>query len=77
MCYYVMFVIIMLVVCVLLFQDINNTLKSLDMRLATLFERQKHLERRDNELRQQKKELLERGNKRKQLESKIAMKCER
>ncbi|KAM6363306.1 structural maintenance of chromosomes protein 5 [Pluvialis apricaria] len=55
-------------------QDINNTLKSLDMRLTTLFERQKHLERKDNELRQQKKELLERGNKRKQLESKIGVK---
>ncbi|NXL66902.1 SMC5 protein, partial [Chordeiles acutipennis] len=57
-------------------QDINNTLKSLDMHLATLFEKQKHLERRDNELRQQKKELLERGNRRRQLESKIAVKCE-
>ncbi|XP_064358748.1 structural maintenance of chromosomes protein 5 isoform X3 [Dromaius novaehollandiae] len=55
-------------------QEINSTLKSLDIQLTTLFERQKHLERRDNELRQQKKELLERGNKRKQLESKIAVK---
>ncbi|NXP03227.1 SMC5 protein, partial [Thinocorus orbignyianus] len=55
-------------------QDINNTLKSLEMRLATLFERQKYLERRDNELRQQKKTLLERGNRRRQLESKIAVK---
>ncbi|NXL96714.1 SMC5 protein, partial [Tyrannus savana] len=55
-------------------QDINNTLKSLDMRLTTLFERQKHLEHRDNELRQQKKELLERGNRRRQLESKIILK---
>ncbi|XP_009884709.1 PREDICTED: structural maintenance of chromosomes protein 5 [Charadrius vociferus] len=55
-------------------QDINNSIKSLDMRLTTLFERQKHLERRDNELRQQKKELLERGNRRKQLESKIGVK---
>ncbi|XP_064295494.1 structural maintenance of chromosomes protein 5 isoform X3 [Phalacrocorax carbo] len=55
-------------------QDINNTLKSLDMRLTTLFERQKHLEHRDNELRQQKKELFERGNRRRQLESKIGVK---
>ncbi|NXE83490.1 SMC5 protein, partial [Cochlearius cochlearius] len=55
-------------------QDINNTLKSLDVRLTTLSERQKHLERRDNELRQQKKELLERGNRRRQLESKIGVK---
>ncbi|NWU85472.1 SMC5 protein, partial [Onychorhynchus coronatus] len=55
-------------------QNINNMLKSLDMRLTTLFERQKNLEHRDNELRQQKKELLERGNRRKQLESKIALK---
>ncbi|NXS61250.1 SMC5 protein, partial [Brachypteracias leptosomus] len=55
-------------------QDINNTLKSLDVRLATLLERQKHLDHRDNELRQQKKELLERGNRRRQLESKIGVK---
>uniref|UniRef100_A0A8C0HS23 Structural maintenance of chromosomes protein 5 n=1 Tax=Buteo japonicus TaxID=224669 RepID=A0A8C0HS23_9AVES len=55
-------------------QDINNTLKSLDMHLTTLFETQKHLEHRDNELRQQKKELLERGNRRRQLESKIGVK---
>uniref|UniRef100_A0A8C3K9E9 Structural maintenance of chromosomes protein 5 n=1 Tax=Calidris pygmaea TaxID=425635 RepID=A0A8C3K9E9_9CHAR len=55
-------------------QDINNTLKSLDMRLTKLFERQKYLEHRDNELRQQKKELVERGNRRRQLESKIGVK---
>ncbi|XP_035166732.1 structural maintenance of chromosomes protein 5 isoform X2 [Oxyura jamaicensis] len=55
-------------------QGINCTLQSLDTQLTTLFERQKHLERRDNELRQQKKELLERGNRRRQLESKIAVK---
>ncbi|XP_074022762.1 structural maintenance of chromosomes protein 5 [Numenius arquata] len=55
-------------------QDINNTLKSLDMRLTMLFERQKYLEHRDNELRQQKKELVERGNRRRQLESKIGVK---
>ncbi|XP_035414443.1 structural maintenance of chromosomes protein 5 isoform X2 [Cygnus atratus] len=55
-------------------QGINCMLQSLDTQLTTLFERQKHLERRDNELRQQKKELLERGNRRRQLESKIAVK---
>ncbi|XP_010224723.1 PREDICTED: structural maintenance of chromosomes protein 5 [Tinamus guttatus] len=55
-------------------QEINTVLGSLDVQLTTLFERQKHLERKDNELRQQKKELLERGNKRRQLESKIAVK---
>uniref|UniRef100_A0A8B9CTA5 Structural maintenance of chromosomes protein 5 n=1 Tax=Anser brachyrhynchus TaxID=132585 RepID=A0A8B9CTA5_9AVES len=55
-------------------QGINCKLQSLDTQLTTLFERQKHLERRDNELRQQKKELLERGNRRRQLESKIAVK---
>ncbi|NXD16149.1 SMC5 protein, partial [Nothocercus nigrocapillus] len=55
-------------------QEISSTLESLDVQLTTLFERQKHLERRDNELRQQKKDLLERGNKRRQLESKIAVK---
>ncbi|XP_064902034.1 structural maintenance of chromosomes protein 5 [Columba livia] len=55
-------------------QDINNRIKSLDMRLTTLFARQKQLEHRDNELRQQKKELFERGNKKRQLESKIGVK---
>ncbi|XP_061873790.1 structural maintenance of chromosomes protein 5 isoform X2 [Colius striatus] len=55
-------------------QDINNKLKSLDMCLATLFEGQRDLEHRDNGLRQQKKELLERGNRRRQLESKITVK---
>ncbi|NWV35112.1 SMC5 protein, partial [Grantiella picta] len=55
-------------------QDISNVLKSLDARLTALFERQKHLEHKDNRLRQEKKELLERGNRRRQLESKIAVK---
>ncbi|XP_074787482.1 structural maintenance of chromosomes protein 5 isoform X2 [Athene noctua] len=55
-------------------QDINNKLKSLDMHLSTLSESQKHLEHRDNELRQQKKELLDRGNRRTQLQSKISAK---
>uniref|UniRef100_A0A8C2T557 Structural maintenance of chromosomes protein 5 n=1 Tax=Coturnix japonica TaxID=93934 RepID=A0A8C2T557_COTJA len=55
-------------------QNIKQVLQSLDKQLITLCERQKHLECRDNELRQQKKELLERGSRRKQLESKIAVK---
>ncbi|XP_054253445.1 structural maintenance of chromosomes protein 5 [Indicator indicator] len=55
-------------------QDISSTLKTLGMRLTALHERQKYLEHKDNELRQQKKELLERGNRRKQLESKIGVK---
>ncbi|XP_033376555.1 structural maintenance of chromosomes protein 5 isoform X2 [Parus major] len=55
-------------------QDIGNTLKSLDARLTALFDRQKVLEHKDNKLRQEKKELLERGNRRRQLESKIGVK---
>ncbi|XP_072215505.1 structural maintenance of chromosomes protein 5 isoform X2 [Excalfactoria chinensis] len=55
-------------------QNVKHVLQSLDKQLITLCERQKHLECRDNELRQQKKELLERGSRRKQLESKIAVK---
>lgn len=67
----------MLVVHVLLFQDISSTLKSLDARLTALFDRQKLLDHKDNKLRQEKKELLERGNRRRQLESKIAVKYDR
>ncbi|KAF4803599.1 structural maintenance of chromosomes 5 [Turdus rufiventris] len=55
-------------------QDIRNTLKSLDARLTALFDRQKLLEHKDNKLRHEKKALLERGNWRRQLESKISMK---
>uniref|UniRef100_A0A8C3Y681 Structural maintenance of chromosomes protein 5 n=1 Tax=Catharus ustulatus TaxID=91951 RepID=A0A8C3Y681_CATUS len=55
-------------------QDIRNTLKSLDVRLTVLFDRQKLLEHKDNKLRHEKKALLERGNRRRQLESKISMK---
>ncbi|XP_010726558.1 structural maintenance of chromosomes protein 5-like [Meleagris gallopavo] len=55
-------------------QSIKHILQSLDKQLMTLCEKQKHLECRDNELRQQKKELLERGSRRKHLESKIAVK---
>ncbi|XP_032866282.1 structural maintenance of chromosomes protein 5 isoform X2 [Tyto alba] len=55
-------------------QAINDKLNSLDKHLSTLFERQKHLEGRDNELRHQKKELLERPKRRAQLESKIHVK---
>lgn len=67
----------MLVVCVLSFQDISNTLKMLDMRLTKSLEKQKRLEHKDNELRQQKKEILEKGNRRRQLESKISVKYDR
>lgn len=62
---------------VVLFQDISNTLKSLDARLTALFDRQKLLEHKDNKLRQEKKELLERGNRKRQLESKIGVKYDR
>uniref|UniRef100_A0A8C4WTA5 Structural maintenance of chromosomes protein 5 n=1 Tax=Gopherus evgoodei TaxID=1825980 RepID=A0A8C4WTA5_9SAUR len=55
-------------------KDINRLFQLRDSQLHTLYERQKGLERKDNELRQQKKERLERKNKRKQLESKISMK---
>ncbi|NXR75754.1 SMC5 protein, partial [Pycnonotus jocosus] len=55
-------------------QDISNMLKSLDARLTALFNRQKLLEHKDNKLRQEKKELLERGNRKRQLESKIGVK---
>ncbi|XP_062368984.1 structural maintenance of chromosomes protein 5 [Cinclus cinclus] len=55
-------------------QDIRNTLKSLDARLTALLDRQKLLEHKDNKLRQEKKALLERGNRRRQLESKIGVK---
>ncbi|XP_034629986.1 structural maintenance of chromosomes protein 5 isoform X1 [Trachemys scripta elegans] len=55
-------------------KDINRRFQVRDSQLHTLYERQKGLERKDNELRQQKKERLERKNKRKQLESKISMK---
>uniref|UniRef100_A0A8C3S8H4 Structural maintenance of chromosomes protein 5 n=1 Tax=Chelydra serpentina TaxID=8475 RepID=A0A8C3S8H4_CHESE len=55
-------------------KDINRRFQLRDSQLQKLYERQKFLERKDNELRQQKKERLERKNKRKQLESKISMK---
>uniref|UniRef100_A0A674IF41 Structural maintenance of chromosomes protein 5 n=1 Tax=Terrapene triunguis TaxID=2587831 RepID=A0A674IF41_9SAUR len=55
-------------------KDVNRCFQLRDSQLHTLYERQKGLERKDNELRQQKKERLERKNKRKQLESKISMK---
>ncbi|XP_061484198.1 structural maintenance of chromosomes protein 5 isoform X2 [Rhineura floridana] len=57
-------------------KEIIRQLQSLDSQMASLSEKQKRLEYRDNELRQQKKLLLERKNKRKQLESKISMKSD-
>uniref|UniRef100_A0A452R2R2 Structural maintenance of chromosomes protein 5 n=1 Tax=Ursus americanus TaxID=9643 RepID=A0A452R2R2_URSAM len=44
------------------------------LRLIALCERNKHLEHKDNELRQKKKELLERKTKKRQLEQKISSK---
>uniref|UniRef100_A0A8C8VFZ7 Structural maintenance of chromosomes protein 5 n=1 Tax=Pelusios castaneus TaxID=367368 RepID=A0A8C8VFZ7_9SAUR len=55
-------------------KEINGSLQVRDSKLHTLYERQKCLERKDNELRKQKKEHLERKNRRKHLESKISMK---
>lgn len=45
--------------------------------LIALRETNKHLEHKDNELRQKKKELLERKNKKRQLEQKISSKLGR
>uniref|UniRef100_A0A8C6YGC4 Structural maintenance of chromosomes protein 5 n=1 Tax=Naja naja TaxID=35670 RepID=A0A8C6YGC4_NAJNA len=57
--------------------EFNKQLQSLNSQMALLSEKQKNFECRDNQLRQEKKELLERKNKRKQLESKISMKSDR
>uniref|UniRef100_A0A670ZYG5 Structural maintenance of chromosomes protein 5 n=1 Tax=Pseudonaja textilis TaxID=8673 RepID=A0A670ZYG5_PSETE len=54
----------------------KKNLQSLDSQMALLSEKQKRFECKDNQLRQEKKELLERKNKRKQLESKISMKSD-
>uniref|UniRef100_A0A8C6YIE8 Structural maintenance of chromosomes protein 5 n=1 Tax=Naja naja TaxID=35670 RepID=A0A8C6YIE8_NAJNA len=56
--------------------EFNKQLQSLNSQMALLSEKQKNFECRDNQLRQEKKELLERKNKRKQLESKISMKSD-
>uniref|UniRef100_A0A8C0LLY4 Structural maintenance of chromosomes protein 5 n=1 Tax=Canis lupus dingo TaxID=286419 RepID=A0A8C0LLY4_CANLU len=51
--------------------------EQLKVRLIALCERNKHLEHKDNELRQKKKELLERKTKKRQLEQKISSKLGR
>ncbi|XP_077004527.1 structural maintenance of chromosomes protein 5 isoform X2 [Tamandua tetradactyla] len=55
-------------------KEINRKLQAVDSGLIALRETNKHLEHRDNELRQKKKELLERKTKKRQLEQKISSK---
>lgn len=52
-------------------------MQAVESRLIALHETNKHLEHKDNELRQKKKELLERKTKKRQLEQKISSKLER
>jgi len=52
-------------------------LQAVDSGLIALHETNKHLEHKDNELRQKKKELLERKTKKRQLEQKISSKLGR
>ncbi|KAF6127315.1 structural maintenance of chromosomes 5 [Phyllostomus discolor] len=55
-------------------REINRKLQAVESGLIALRETNKHLEHRDNELRQKKKELLERKTKKRQLEQKISSK---
>ncbi|XP_044899571.1 structural maintenance of chromosomes protein 5 isoform X2 [Felis catus] len=55
-------------------KEINRKLQAVEAGLIALYERNKHLEHKDNELRQKKKELLERKTKKRQLEQKISSK---
>ncbi|XP_036917579.1 structural maintenance of chromosomes protein 5 isoform X2 [Sturnira hondurensis] len=55
-------------------KEINRKLQAVESALIALRETNKHLEHRDNELRQKKKELLERKTKKRQLEQKISSK---
>uniref|UniRef100_A0A4W2HXA9 Structural maintenance of chromosomes protein 5 n=1 Tax=Bos indicus x Bos taurus TaxID=30522 RepID=A0A4W2HXA9_BOBOX len=55
-------------------KEINRKLQAVDSGLIALHETNKHLEHKDNELRQKKKELLERKTKKRQLEQKISSK---
>ncbi|XP_036749326.2 structural maintenance of chromosomes protein 5 isoform X2 [Manis pentadactyla] len=55
-------------------KEINRKLQAVESGLIALYERNKHLEHKDNELRQKKKELLERETKKRQLEQKISSK---
>ncbi|XP_059958269.1 structural maintenance of chromosomes protein 5 isoform X2 [Mesoplodon densirostris] len=52
-------------------KEINRKLQAVESGLIALRETNKHLEHKDNELRQKKKELLERKTKKRQLEQKI------
>ncbi|XP_020920411.1 structural maintenance of chromosomes protein 5 isoform X3 [Sus scrofa] len=52
-------------------KEINRKLQAVESGMITLRETNKHLEHKDNELRQKKKELLERKTKKRQLEQKI------
>ncbi|XP_026961764.1 structural maintenance of chromosomes protein 5 [Sagmatias obliquidens] len=55
-------------------KEINRKLQAVESGLIALHETNKHLEHKDNELRQKKKELLERKTKKRQLEQKISSK---
>uniref|UniRef100_A0A452V9J6 Structural maintenance of chromosomes protein 5 n=1 Tax=Ursus maritimus TaxID=29073 RepID=A0A452V9J6_URSMA len=55
----------------------EQKLQAVEAGLIALCERNKHLEHKDNELRQKKKELLERKTKKRQLEQKISSKLGR
>ncbi|XP_024410987.1 structural maintenance of chromosomes protein 5 isoform X2 [Desmodus rotundus] len=55
-------------------KEINRKLQAVESGFTALRETNKHLEHRDNELRQKKKELLERKTKKRQLEQKISSK---
>ncbi|XP_009454982.2 structural maintenance of chromosomes protein 5 isoform X12 [Pan troglodytes] len=55
-------------------KEIHRKLQTVDSGLIALRETSKHLEHKDNELRQKKKELLERKTKKRQLEQKISSK---
>ncbi|XP_013371816.1 PREDICTED: structural maintenance of chromosomes protein 5 isoform X2 [Chinchilla lanigera] len=55
-------------------KEINRKLEAVDSGLIALRDTNRHLEHTDNELRQKKKELLERKTKKRQLEQKICSK---
>uniref|UniRef100_A0A8D2IEK4 Structural maintenance of chromosomes protein 5 n=1 Tax=Urocitellus parryii TaxID=9999 RepID=A0A8D2IEK4_UROPR len=55
-------------------KEIKRKLHAVDLGLNALLETNRHLEHKDNELRQKKKELLERKTKKRQLEQKISSK---
>ncbi|XP_012309311.2 structural maintenance of chromosomes protein 5 isoform X3 [Aotus nancymaae] len=55
-------------------KEINRKLQAVESGLIALRETSKHLEHKDNELRQKKKELLERKTRKRQLEQKISSK---